>query len=179
MSLGDELAVSTVADTTTTTETEAAASFEPDTQLVLPPAKHTTETSLVVATFGKAAEQQGQNEEPVQPGQTQGQEQDSRNAKEQCAETALGLYEEPPKKKMRSTAAILLGAAVETVILTSAVALSAYNLLTGKGKEDPNMKPTDTTSTSAENENEKDASTTELKAQTPEMPTLVSASCDD
>ncbi|KAI9236175.1 MAG: hypothetical protein BYD32DRAFT_419412 [Podila humilis] len=36
---------------------------------------------------------------------------------------------------MRSTAAILLGAAVETVILTSAVALSAYNLLTGKGKD--------------------------------------------
>ncbi|KAF9315594.1 hypothetical protein BG003_002858 [Podila horticola] len=41
---------------------------------------------------------------------------------------------EPPKKKQRSTASILLGAAVETVIFTGAVALSAYQLLTGKGK---------------------------------------------
>ncbi|KAF9377971.1 hypothetical protein CPC16_011546 [Podila verticillata] len=41
---------------------------------------------------------------------------------------------EPPKKKQRSTASILLGAAVETVIFTGAVALSAYQLLTGMGK---------------------------------------------
>ncbi|KAF9332451.1 hypothetical protein BG006_004654 [Podila minutissima] len=41
---------------------------------------------------------------------------------------------EPPLKKQRSTASILLGAAVETVIFTGAVALSAYQLLTGKGK---------------------------------------------
>lgn len=42
---------------------------------------------------------------------------------------------EPPKKKMRSTAAMLFGAAVETVIFTGAVALSAYQLLTGKGRQ--------------------------------------------
>jgi hypothetical protein len=41
---------------------------------------------------------------------------------------------EPPKKRMRSTASMLLDAAVETVIFTGAVALSAYQLLTGKGK---------------------------------------------
>ena len=35
---------------------------------------------------------------------------------------------------MRSTASMLLDAAVETVIFTGAVALSAYQLLTGKGK---------------------------------------------
>ncbi|KAG0002924.1 hypothetical protein BGZ65_002196, partial [Modicella reniformis] len=49
---------------------------------------------------------------------------------------ALGVYEsEPPKKRQRSAAAVILGAAVETVIFTSAVALSAYQLLTGKGKQ--------------------------------------------
>ncbi|KAF9190955.1 hypothetical protein BGZ51_001899 [Haplosporangium sp. Z 767] len=51
-------------------------------------------------------------------------------------EGALGIYStEPPKKKQRSAAAILLGAAVETVIFTGAVALSAYQLLTGKGRQ--------------------------------------------
>ncbi|KAF9957763.1 hypothetical protein BGZ72_001429 [Mortierella alpina] len=40
---------------------------------------------------------------------------------------------EPPKKRLRSTASMLLDAAVETVIFTGAVALSAYQLLTGKG----------------------------------------------
>lgn len=50
--------------------------------------------------------------------------------------TALSTYEvEPPKKRQRSAAAVILGAAVETVIFTSAVALSAYQLLTGKGKQ--------------------------------------------
>ncbi|KAF9209228.1 hypothetical protein BGZ49_005682 [Haplosporangium sp. Z 27] len=49
---------------------------------------------------------------------------------------ALGLYSvEPPKKRQRSTAAVLVGAALETVIFTSAVALSAYQLLTGRGKQ--------------------------------------------
>ncbi|KAG0245577.1 hypothetical protein BGX31_007094 [Mortierella sp. GBA43] len=49
---------------------------------------------------------------------------------------ALSAYEtEPPKKRQRSTAAVILGAAVETVIFTSAVALSAYQLLTGKGRQ--------------------------------------------
>ncbi|KAI8594958.1 hypothetical protein EDD21DRAFT_448999 [Dissophora ornata] len=42
---------------------------------------------------------------------------------------------EPPAKRQRSAAAVILGAAVETVIFTSAVALSAYQLLTGKGKQ--------------------------------------------
>ncbi|KAG0314060.1 hypothetical protein BGZ99_008391 [Dissophora globulifera] len=41
---------------------------------------------------------------------------------------------EPPKKRQRSTASMLLDAAVETVIFTGAVALSAYQLLTGKTK---------------------------------------------
>ncbi|KAI1317418.1 hypothetical protein EDD11_008482 [Mortierella claussenii] len=41
---------------------------------------------------------------------------------------------EPPKKRLRSTASMLLDAAVETVIFTGAVALSAYQLLTGKSK---------------------------------------------
>ncbi|KAI7827630.1 hypothetical protein BC939DRAFT_475221 [Gamsiella multidivaricata] len=51
-------------------------------------------------------------------------------------ESALDLCTaEPPKKRQRSAAAVLLGAAVETVIFTSAVALSAYQLLTGKGKQ--------------------------------------------
>ncbi|KFH69040.1 hypothetical protein MVEG_05842 [Podila verticillata NRRL 6337] len=85
--------------------------------LILPPPEPITETSMVVATFG------GEKQETP------------KHAKEPSSESTLGLYEEPPKKKMRSTAAILLGAAVETVILTSAVALSAYNLLTGKGKD--------------------------------------------
>ncbi|KAF9171921.1 hypothetical protein BGX20_006698 [Mortierella sp. AD010] len=67
---------------------------------------------------------------------------------------ALGLYSaEPPKKRQRSAAAVLLGAAVETVIFTSAVALSAYQLLTGKGKqqlEDATMTPTPDETTEAE-----------------------------
>ncbi|KAF9112904.1 hypothetical protein BGX27_002611 [Mortierella sp. AM989] len=42
---------------------------------------------------------------------------------------------EPPKKRLRSTASMLIDAAVETVIFTGAVALSAYQLLTGKGKQ--------------------------------------------
>ncbi|KAG0010563.1 hypothetical protein BGZ80_001384 [Entomortierella chlamydospora] len=67
---------------------------------------------------------------------------------------ALGLYSaEPPKKRQRSAAAVLLGAAVETVIFTSAVALSAYQLLTGKGKqqlEDATMTPTSDETTAAE-----------------------------
>lgn len=49
---------------------------------------------------------------------------------------ALGLFSaEPPKKRPRSAAAMLFGAAFETVIFTSAVALSAYQLLTGKGRQ--------------------------------------------
>ncbi|CAO3566250.1 unnamed protein product [Mortierella alpina] len=49
---------------------------------------------------------------------------------------ALGLFSaEPPKKRQRSAAAMLFGAAFETVIFTSAVALSAYQLLTGKGRQ--------------------------------------------
>ncbi|KAF9438385.1 hypothetical protein BGZ76_008296 [Entomortierella beljakovae] len=48
----------------------------------------------------------------------------------------MGSYSsEPPKKRLRSTASMLIGAAVETVIFTGAVALSAYQLLTGKGKQ--------------------------------------------
>ncbi|KAF9094238.1 hypothetical protein BGX29_004844 [Mortierella sp. GBA35] len=46
----------------------------------------------------------------------------------------LGVYAlEPPKKRQRSTATMLLDAAFETVIFTGAVALSAYQLITGKG----------------------------------------------
>ncbi|KAF9110816.1 hypothetical protein BGX27_005848 [Mortierella sp. AM989] len=64
---------------------------------------------------------------------------------------ALGLYtNEPPKKRQRSAAAVLLGAAVETVIFTSAVALSAYQLLTGKGK----LQEEDSTMTFAADEAE-------------------------
>ncbi|KAG9320947.1 hypothetical protein KVV02_007695 [Mortierella alpina] len=49
---------------------------------------------------------------------------------------AFGLFSaEPPKKRQRSAAAMLFGAAFETVIFTSAVALSAYQLLTGKGRQ--------------------------------------------
>ncbi|KAF9576158.1 hypothetical protein EC968_010281 [Mortierella alpina] len=48
------------------------------------------------------------------------------------AGTSLAVSE-PPKKRLRSTASMLLDAAVETVIFTGAVALSAYQLLTGKG----------------------------------------------
>ncbi|KAG0377949.1 hypothetical protein BGX24_005096 [Mortierella sp. AD032] len=60
-----------------------------------------------------------------------------RDQEEAAAESALGLYStsEPPKKRQRSTAAVLFGAAFETVIFTSAVALSAYQLLTGKGRQ--------------------------------------------
>ncbi|KAG0200807.1 hypothetical protein BGX28_006220 [Mortierella sp. GBA30] len=47
---------------------------------------------------------------------------------------SLTEVSEPPKKRLRSTASMLLDAAVETVIFTGAVALSAYQLLTGKGK---------------------------------------------
>ncbi|KAF9922192.1 hypothetical protein FBU30_007726 [Linnemannia zychae] len=46
----------------------------------------------------------------------------------------LGVYAlEPPKKRQRSAATMLLDAAFETVIFTGAVALSAYQLITGKG----------------------------------------------
>lgn len=106
--------------------------------LILPPPEPITETSMVVATF-------------------EGEKQEPKHAKESSSDSTLGLYEEPPKKKMRSTAAILLGAAVETVILTSAVALSAYNLLTGKGKD-----PQDVTEV-----------VEEPKPQEPEKPVLV------
>jgi hypothetical protein len=60
-----------------------------------------------------------------------------RDQEEAAAESALGLYSspEPPKKRQRSTAAVLFGVAFETVIFTSAVALSAYQLLTGKGRQ--------------------------------------------
>ncbi|KAG0321462.1 hypothetical protein BGZ97_011225 [Linnemannia gamsii] len=60
-----------------------------------------------------------------------------RDNEEQAAESALGLYSaaEPPKKRHRSAAAYIFGAAFETVIFTSAVALSAYQLLTGKGRQ--------------------------------------------
>lgn len=60
-----------------------------------------------------------------------------RDKEEVAAESALGLYSasEPPKKRQRSAAAYLFGAAFETVIFTSAVALSAYQLLTGKGRQ--------------------------------------------
>ncbi|KAK3839630.1 MAG: hypothetical protein J3R72DRAFT_178113 [Linnemannia gamsii] len=45
----------------------------------------------------------------------------------------LGVYAlEPPKKRQRSTATMLLDAAFETVIFTGAVALSAYQLITGQ-----------------------------------------------
>ncbi|KAG0077841.1 hypothetical protein BGZ90_006436, partial [Linnemannia elongata] len=60
-----------------------------------------------------------------------------RDQEEMAAESSLGLYSaaEPPKKRQRSAAAYLFGAAFETVIFTSAVALSAYQLLTGKGRQ--------------------------------------------
>ncbi|KAF9931498.1 hypothetical protein FBU30_010007 [Linnemannia zychae] len=61
-----------------------------------------------------------------------------REQEEAAAESALGLYSpnaEPPKKRQRSAAAVLFGAAFETVIFTSAVALSAYQLLTGRGRQ--------------------------------------------
>ncbi|GJJ74842.1 hypothetical protein EMPS_07200 [Entomortierella parvispora] len=69
---------------------------------------------------------------------------------------------EPPKKKMRSTAAMLFGAAVETVIFTGAVALSAYQLLTGKGRQ----------ATQAQEE-----AVTEVETETP--PTDASLTPDD
>ncbi|KAG0262974.1 hypothetical protein BG011_009472 [Mortierella polycephala] len=61
-----------------------------------------------------------------------------RNRDEGNDEDAMGgrdssYVSEPPKKRHRSTASMLLDAAVETVIFTGAVALSAYQLLTGKG----------------------------------------------
>ncbi|KAG0327101.1 hypothetical protein BGZ99_008316 [Dissophora globulifera] len=61
---------------------------------------------------------------------------------------------EPPKKRQRSTAAVLLGAAVETVIFTSAVALSAYQLLTGKGRQqlDANLAVTEGPTTNESSE---------------------------
>ncbi|KAF9197630.1 hypothetical protein BGZ49_001851, partial [Haplosporangium sp. Z 27] len=42
---------------------------------------------------------------------------------------------EPPKKRRRFTASMLIDAAVETVIFTGAVALTAYQLFTGKGRQ--------------------------------------------
>ncbi|KAF9579881.1 hypothetical protein BGW38_003680, partial [Lunasporangiospora selenospora] len=59
----------------------------------------------------------------------------AQRAAEDGEDTVLGLYNsEPPSKRARSAASILLGAAVETVIFTGAVALSAYQLLTGRGR---------------------------------------------
>ena len=66
---------------------------------------------------------------------------------------------EPPTKRQRSTAAVILGAAVETVIFTSAVALSAYQLLTGKGKQQ-----LDATMTSANESNTADGPLSEASA---------------
>ncbi|KAK3820739.1 MAG: hypothetical protein JOS17DRAFT_793831 [Linnemannia elongata] len=59
----------------------------------------------------------------------------------------LGVYAlEPPKKRQRSTATMLLDAAFETVIFTGAVALSAYQLITGKGKVPDHSKQPSITS---------------------------------
>ncbi|KAF9912099.1 hypothetical protein EC991_001045 [Linnemannia zychae] len=59
----------------------------------------------------------------------------------------LGVYAlEPPKKRQRSTATMLLDAAFETVIFTGAVALSAYQLITGKGKTPGHSKQASLTS---------------------------------
>ncbi|KAF9538815.1 hypothetical protein EC957_006187 [Mortierella hygrophila] len=79
-----------------------------------------------------------------------------RDQEEMAAESALGLYSaaEPPKKRQRSAAAYLFGAAFETVIFTSAVALSAYQLLTGKGRlqgiQDASVDANGETASSAE-----------------------------
>ncbi|RUS13549.1 hypothetical protein BC937DRAFT_95144 [Endogone sp. FLAS-F59071] len=50
--------------------------------------------------------------------------------------------EEPPKKKRRSTTATIINGVVETVIFTGAVALTAYQLWTGRGRRgaDDNVK---------------------------------------
>ncbi|KAF9349585.1 hypothetical protein BGX34_001717 [Mortierella sp. NVP85] len=56
--------------------------------------------------------------------------------REKRGEDGFIEYEtEPPKKRQRSKAEVILGAAVETVIFTGAVALSAYQLLTGRGRQ--------------------------------------------
>ncbi|KAF9359374.1 hypothetical protein BGX26_012492 [Mortierella sp. AD094] len=93
---------------------------------------------------------------------------------------ALGLYSaEPPKKRQRSAAAVLLGAAVETVIFTSAVALSAYQLLTGKGKqqlEDATMTPTadETTAVEGTVEPQTERSIVPIKSAPVNIPTRAS-----
>jgi hypothetical protein len=71
---------------------------------------------------------------------------------------------EPPKKKMRSTAAMLFGAAFETVIFTGAVALSAYQLLTGKGRQSqqPQEELIETDETMASPTTRADASPTDV-----------------
>ncbi|KAG0226889.1 hypothetical protein BGX31_007152 [Mortierella sp. GBA43] len=48
---------------------------------------------------------------------------------------------EPPKKRLRSTASMLIDAALGTVILSGAVAFSAYQLLTGKSKRNFDETP--------------------------------------
>jgi len=50
---------------------------------------------------------------------------------------------EPPMKRQRSATSMLIDAALETVIFTGAVALTAYQLLTGKGQHDdtPSSSP--------------------------------------
>jgi hypothetical protein len=48
---------------------------------------------------------------------------------------------EPPKKRLRSTASMLIDAALGTVILSGAVAFSAYQLLTGKSKRNSDETP--------------------------------------
>ncbi|KAI8596043.1 hypothetical protein EDD21DRAFT_389518 [Dissophora ornata] len=57
---------------------------------------------------------------------------------------------EPPKKRQRSMSLMLLDAAVETVIFTGAVALSAYQLLTGKSKLGSHSKQSSMTSEDAD-----------------------------
>ncbi|KAF9350786.1 hypothetical protein BGX26_011116 [Mortierella sp. AD094] len=65
---------------------------------------------------------------------------------------------EPPKKRLRSTASMLIDAAVETVIFTGAVALSAYQLLTGKGKQG-DSRPEQSSFSSGDEDNAHDEAT--------------------
>ncbi|KAF9181202.1 hypothetical protein BGZ51_005594 [Haplosporangium sp. Z 767] len=89
-----------------------------------------------------------------------------RNRDEADDEDAMGgqnssYASEPPKKRHRSTASMLLDAAFETVIFTGAVALSAYQLLTGKGILGGHSKNSSTASDDTEDSQNRDAKSLE------------------
>ncbi|KAF9425992.1 hypothetical protein BGZ94_007038 [Podila epigama] len=80
------------------------------------------------------------------------------------AEKASSQYAaEPPKKKLRSTASMLFDAAFETVIFTGAVALSAYQLLTGKAKLGGSSSNTSTSTSTSHSKNGSTSSMTASK----------------